>query len=155
MAFVRYLKPENIQIHCPLQTKEALLEFLSVMAAESGIEVSQKTLQDKLLEREQTMSTGIGNAVGVPHTLVDGIQDLHAFVITLKDPIPYESIDRKPVCVVFGLFGTPDRPNVSLGALATLGRILRDESFVHALWRAKNREEIFRLLSEKETKKES
>ena len=155
MPFTRYLKPENIRIHCPLQSKEALLEFLSVMAAESGLEIPQKTLQKNLLERERTMSTGIGNAVGVPHTLVDGIQGLHAFVITLKDPIPYESIDRKPVCVVFGLFGTPDSPNLSLGALATLGRILRDPAFVQSLWHAGNREEIYRLLSEKEEKKES
>jgi mannitol/fructose-specific phosphotransferase system IIA component (Ntr-type) len=101
------------------------------------------------------MSTGIGNAVGVPHTLVEGIRGLHAYVVTLKEPIPFDSVDRKPVVVVIGLFGDPDTPNLSLGALATLGRILRDERFVQSLWEARTKEEVYRLLSAREEKKES
>lgn len=155
MGLVRYLNPENIYIHCPLETKEAVLEWLSLVAAESGLGIPQETLREMLFEREQTMSTGIGNAVGVPHTLVEGISGLHAYVITLKEPIPFDSVDRKPVSVVIGLFGDPERPSLSLGALATLGRILRDERFVHSLWKARTKEEVYRLLSEKEQKKES
>ncbi len=155
MALVRYLKPEHIYIHCPLETKDAVLEWLSLVVAESGIGIPQETLREELFEREQTMSTGIGNAVGVPHTLVEGIQGLHAYVVTLKEPIPFDSVDRTQVVVVIGLFGDPDTPNLSLGALATLGRILRDERFVQALWKACTKEEVYRLLSDKEEKKES
>ena len=67
----------------------------------------------------------------------------------------FDSVDRRPVNVVIGLFGNPDRPSLSLGALATLGRILRDERFVDSLWKARTKEEVYRLLSEKEQKKES
>ncbi len=126
-----------------------------MVVAESGIGIPQETLREKLFEREQTMSTGIGNAVGVPHTLVEGIQGLHAYVVTLEEPIPFDAVDREPVIVVIGLFGDPDTPNLSLGALATLGRILRDERFVQSLWKARTKEEVYRLLSEKEEKKES
>jgi mannitol/fructose-specific phosphotransferase system IIA component (Ntr-type) len=149
------LSPESIYIHCPLETKEAVLEWLSLVAAEGGIGIPQETLRQMLFEREQTLSTGIGNGVGVPHTLVEGISGLHAYVITLKEPIPFDSVDHKPVNVVIGLFGNPDRPSLSLGALATLGRILRDERFVESLWKARTKEEVYRLLSEKEQKKES
>ena len=155
MALVRYLKPENIYVRCPLETKDAVLEWLSMVAAESGVGVPQETLREMLFEREQTMSTGIGNGVGVPHTLEDGISGLHAFVITLQDPIPFEAVDEKPVVVVIGLFGDSNTPNVSLGALATLGRILRDEPFVQSLSKARTKEDVYRLLSEKEEKKES
>ena len=155
MALVRYLKPENIYIRCPLETKDAVLEWLSMVVAESGIGIPRETLREKLFEREQTMSTGIGNAVGVPHTLVEGIKGLHAYVLTLEEPIPFDAVDRKPVVVVIGLFGDPDTPNLSLGALATLGRILRDEHFVKSLWKAGSKEEVYRLLCEKEEKKES
>jgi PTS system nitrogen regulatory IIA component len=155
LALVRHLNPDNIYIHCPLETKEAVLEWLSLVAAESGLGIPRETLREMLFEREETMSTGIGNGVGVPHTLVEGISGLHAYVITLKEPIPFDSVDRKPVNVVIGLFGNPARPNLSLGALATLGRILRDERFVQSLWKARTKEEVYRLLSEKEQKKES
>jgi PTS system nitrogen regulatory IIA component len=155
LALVRYLKPENIYIQRPLEAKDAVLEWLSMVAAQGGIGVPQTTLREKLFEREQTMSTGIGNAVGVPHTLVQGIRGLHAYVVTLKEPIPFDSVDGMPVSVVIGLFGDPDLPNLSLGALATLGRILRDEGFVEALWKSQTREEAYRLLSEREAKKES
>ncbi len=155
MALVRYLKPDNIYIRCPLDSKDGVLEWLSLVVAESGIGIPQETLREKLFEREQTMSTGIGNAGGVPHTLVEGIQGLHAYVVTLEEPIPFDAVDRKPVVVVIGLFGDPDTPNLSLGALATLGRILRDERFVQSLWKARTKEEVYRLLSEKEENKES
>lgn len=155
MALVRYLKPEHIYIHCPLETKDGVLEWLSMVVAESGIGIPQESLREKLFEREQTMSTGIGNAVGVPHALVEGIKGLHAYVVTLEKPISFDAVDREPVIVVIGLFGDPDTPNLSLGALATLGRILRDERFVQSLWKARTKEEVHRLLSEKEEKKES
>jgi mannitol/fructose-specific phosphotransferase system IIA component (Ntr-type) len=57
--------------------------------------------------------------------------------------------------VVVGLFGDNSHPNVSLGTLATLGRMLRDEPFVQALGEARNPEDVYRLLEEKETKKGS
>ena len=153
VAFICYLKKENIHIHSAIQSKDELLQRLAVLAADSGLGVSQQSLFSKLQEREQTMSTGIGNAVGVPHTLVESVQGLHVFVITLRDPIPFDAVDRKPVCVVIGMLGNPEQPNESLGALATLGRILRDESFVGSLWKACSPEEVYRLFEEKETKK--
>ena len=155
MALVRYLNPKHIYIRCPLDSKEAALEWLSLAVAQSGIGIPQETLRDKLFEREETMSTGIGNAVGVPHTLVPGIKGLHVYVATLKKPIPFDSVDGKPVVVLIGLFGDPDTPALSLGALATLGRILRDERFVDALWKASTKEQVYRLLSERENRKES
>jgi PTS system nitrogen regulatory IIA component len=154
LALLRYLKPEHIYIRCPLETKDEVLDWLSMVVAESGIGIAQETLRQNLFEREQTMSTGIGNAVGVPHTLVEGIQGLHAYVVTLDRPIPFDAVDGKPVMVVIGLFGDPQTPNLSLGALATLGRILRDERFVQSLWKAHTKEEAYRLLSEREEKKE-
>lgn len=126
-----------------------------MVVAQSGIGVAQETLRENLFEREQTMSTGIGNAVGVPHTLVEGIKGLHAYVITLERPIPFDAVDGKPVVVIIGLFGDLETPTLSLGALATLGRILRDERFVQSLWKARSKEEVYRLLAEKEAKKES
>jgi PTS system nitrogen regulatory IIA component len=155
LALLRYLKPEHIFVRCPLETKDGVLDWLSMVVAQSGIGIAQETLRENLLEREQTMSTGIGNAVGVPHTLVEGIKGLHAYVITLERPIPFDAVDGKPVVVIIGLFGDPETPNLSLGALATLGRILRDERFVQSLWKARTKEEVYRLLAEKETKKES
>ena len=126
-----------------------------MLAAESGLGISKSILKEKLIEREKTMSTGVGNNVGVPHAMVEGIKGLHAFVVTLASPIPYDALDKKPVNVVIGLFGEPDRPQLSLATLATLGRMLRDKKFVHSLWAAQNPTEVYRLLKDKEEKKES
>jgi len=153
VALVKYLKLENIHAHCRIETKEALLDYLSWLGSASGIPVPQKELKKKLLEREMTMSTGIGNGVGIPHSLIPGIDGLQAFVITLQDPIPYESIDEQPVFVVVGLFGSPSSPKLSLRTLATLGRIFRDTGFIQSLWKAKDPETIYQMLSDKEHQK--
>ncbi len=153
MALVKHLKIENIHTRCRIKTKEALLDYLAWLAAASGIPVPQEELKNNLLEREKTMSTGIGNGVCIPHSLVPGIDGLQAFVITLQDPIPYDSIDEKPVFVVVGLFGNPAGPKLSLRTLATLGRIFRDAEFVSSLWEAQDPEEIYQMLSDKEHQK--
>lgn len=138
-------------MHCPLPTKGALLEYLANLAEKNRVGLPAAILQEKLHERELTMSTGIGNGVGVPHTLVEGIHGLHAFVITLEKSISFDSVDHKPVCVVFGLFGNPENAQLSLSALATLGRILRDEDFVQNLCAASSPKEIYGMLKEKES----
>ncbi len=153
MALVKHLKIENIHARCRIETKEALLDYLAWLAAASGIPVPQKELKNKLLEREKTMSTGIGNGVCIPHSLVSGIDGLQAFVITLQEPIQYDSIDGEPVLVVVGLFGTPAGPKLSLRTLATLGRIFRDTEFAQVLWEAREPETIYQLLSDKEHEK--
>jgi len=153
LAFFPFLNQENIRIHASVKNKEELLEYLSRLAADSDLGISQEIFLRNLREREQTMSTGIGNAVGVPHTLLEGIPELHAFIITLKDPIPFDAVDGKPVGVIIGMFGNPARPDKSLSALATLGRMLRDKHFVQSLWNAQTGEEVYRLLEEKETGK--
>jgi len=155
LAFIRYLRKESIRVHLQVDGKEQLLGILSSLAAESGLGIGKEILKRKLLERERTMSTGIGNGVGVPHTLLEGIREMQAWVLTLKDPIAFDAVDGKPVRVVVGLFGDPAHPDVSLATLATLGRMLRDEAFVWSLWGAVHPAEVYRLLEEKEGQKGS
>jgi len=155
LAFIRFLKREHVRVQVEAKSKDDLLAVLSSLAGESGLGGGREVLYRKLLERERTMSTGIGNGVAVPHTLLEGIQELQAWVLTLRQPIAFDAVDGQPVAVVFGLFGDPAHPDVSLGTLATLGRILRDEPFVRSLREAKDRDEVYRLLEEKEVQKGS
>lgn len=103
MAFIRFLKKEHVRVHVEVKSKDDLLAVLSSLAGDSGLGVRPEILYRKLLERERTMSTGIGNGVGVPHTLLEGIRELQAWVLTLKEPIPFDAVDGQPVAVVVGL----------------------------------------------------
>ena len=60
MALLRYLKPEHIYIRCPLETKEGVLEWLSMVVAESGIGIAQETLREELFD---LFGQGIGGNV--------------------------------------------------------------------------------------------
>lgn len=87
-------------------------------------------LYEKLIEREQLNSTGIGNGVAIPHprSPISGYLD-HSMVTTcfLDKPIHYRAIDDKPVFVLFLLICPSIKHHLNL--LSRLAYCVRDASF--------------------------
>ncbi len=95
----------------------------------------QKALLGHLLAREALSSTGIGKGVAIPHprTPLPG-SDGEPSITTcfLSRPVPWNSIDDKPVFVLFLLLCPSVQ--VHLQMLSRLAFCLRDEAFVAFLW---------------------
>jgi mannitol/fructose-specific phosphotransferase system IIA component (Ntr-type) len=52
-------------------------------------------------DREALISTGIGFGVAIPHVKLPGLNDFFMITALLKNPADWDSIDQKPVRVVF------------------------------------------------------
>ncbi|MBU0971196.1 MAG: PTS sugar transporter subunit IIA, partial [Proteobacteria bacterium] len=90
-------------------------------------------LLDRLMEREQALSTGIGNGIAIPHPRVPlgYLNDPLVAVCFLENPIDYQAMDQQPVKVLF-LILCPDL-KFHLHLLSALSFCLRDKSFVQFL----------------------
>ena len=97
--------------------------------------------------REQLGSTGVGRGIALPHARIDGIDTLFGMFIRLSRPIDFESIDEKPVDLVFLLLMPLDAGNEHVAALAAISRRLRDTAFTERLRKAANAEAARELFS--------
>jgi PTS system nitrogen regulatory IIA component len=107
-------------------------------AAVSGIEfldeANRKLLLTRLVERENLTSTGIGQGVAIPHPrspLQDAIDQPAIRTCFLQNKVDFNSLDGKPVFVLFLLISTSIKTHLNL--LSKLSFCLRDQSFVSFL----------------------
>jgi PTS system nitrogen regulatory IIA component len=90
-------------------------------------------LIDRLIERENAHSTGLGNGIAIPHPRepLTYLKNPMVSVCFLKDPIEYNAIDHQPVFVLFFLL-SPSL-TVHLNLLSALSFCLRDNNFLTCL----------------------
>ncbi|BBO81670.1 PTS sugar transporter subunit IIA [Desulfosarcina ovata] len=91
-------------------------------------------LFNKLIEREQLASTGIGNGIAIPHPRDPLSQPPGQAIIStcfLERPVDFNAIDDRPVFVLFLLISPTVKLHLHL--LSRLSYCIRDREFVRFL----------------------
>lgn len=146
------LKEIIIPEHCIFlksRTKtEALLELIDLI--KSSGEISDiEDLKKEIFFREQLMSTGMGQGIGIPHVRFEGVQ--HPLILTGVSPEgidDYGSMDKNPVQLVFMFIVGKDRHKEYLRLLSLVSSRVKDENFRRKLIHAADNSEIARLLTD-------
>jgi PTS system nitrogen regulatory IIA component len=111
-----------------------------------------KNIYTQLLEREKLGSTAVGNGVAIPHIRMPNIDKPHILICNVKKGVDFEANDKGSVKIIFLLL-TPDSDIAShLNLLAHISHIVKNTDFVKKAITANNRDEIFSLLIEEESK---
>ena len=116
----------------------------SAMQLSGFPEASKQLLVQRLLEREQLMSTGIGKGVAIPHPrtpLEETGGDSTLATFFLRDKVSFGSIDDQPVFVLFILLSPTTKKHLNL--LSRLAFCVRDNTFVSFLKKAPDAEALF------------
>lgn len=125
--------------------KRQLLQELSSKAAKF-IELDERTLAEAVMERENLGSTGYGRGTAFPHARIENAKSVKAVFARLSSSIDFNSIDSKPVDLIFMLISPETNGADHLTALATLSRILKNEETCEKLRKAKSKEELYAIL---------
>ncbi len=90
-------------------------------------------LVERLIEREKAFSTGIGNAIAIPHPRepLNYMNQPLVAICFLSNPVEYHAIDRLPVSIIF-LILCPSL-KLHLNLLSTLSFCLKNAQFVDFL----------------------
>ncbi|HKY38498.1 MAG TPA: PTS sugar transporter subunit IIA [Polyangiaceae bacterium] len=110
-----------------VKNKAEALRSLSRLLG-SAVAASEEEVLTLLLEREQLQSTGIGDGVAIPHSALENAEAQAAALLLFPKGIDFESIDGKPVHIVFGVVGPKRATGEHLRTLARISRLLRDEA---------------------------
>jgi len=125
-------------------------EVLAELVAAAGVKVpdldAEAALQ-VLLERENLGTTGIGDAVAIPHGKMDSLEDIVLVVGRSAQGVDFEALDFKP-CTIFFLVLAPEQvAGMHLRILAGISRLLKDENFRQSFNTAADKDELWRLLA--------
>ncbi len=146
MRLIEILKPQNIKVPLQASTKnDAIAELVNLLAANGEITDAKKVL-DAILEREATRTTGIGNALAIPHGKCSGTQELVMAIGKAATPIDFASIDGRPVSIVWLLTSPPDKTGPHIHALARISRLMTSDRFRTALNDAKTPQDMFDVI---------
>lgn len=94
-----------------------------------NINLSPETIYNAILNREKHGSTGVGDGVAIPHAKLGSLPELTACLGLSHPGIPYDSIDKKPVNLIFMLLVPENSNGTHLKALARVSRLLRNPDF--------------------------
>ena len=126
------LVPAAVRVVGQFTSKKRLFQELGEIAQQAW-GISAAAAVDGLQERETLGPTGVGHGIALPHARLEDLNRIAGIFIRLEKPLDYDSVDRQPVDLVFGLLAPKDSGVDHLKALALVSRTMRDQALVQKL----------------------
>ncbi len=150
MLLTELLTPERIKIPLRGATKEELLrELVQLVSQDDGLYDSAEVLR-AVLEREAVLSTGIGNAVAIPHGKSAAVPELLMAAGHTASPVDFDALDGRPVSLFFLLVGPESAAGPHIKALSRIARLVRRQEVRDQLIAATTPEEFFQAMKQSE-----
>ncbi|NOZ62818.1 MAG: PTS sugar transporter subunit IIA [Calditrichaeota bacterium] len=128
-------------------TKDELFEEIVDQFVKIKYLKNREIVLDMLRRREQLGSTGIGKNVAIPHGRTTSASDVMIAFGKPEQGIEYESVDNKPVNLVFMIIAPPqDENNMYLPILGKMVEILNKTKTRNKLMKAETYEEFIDII---------
>lgn len=138
-----YLQKESI-LFLESKNKDSALNSIIANAENVGLIFKVDSFKKAIFEREEVMSTGIGYGLAIPHAKCEFIDKFFISIGIHKEGLFWESIDNKPVHVVF-LIGGPMEQSVYLQILSKLMRAMKSPKNRELLFTANSAEDVLAI----------
>lgn len=150
MKITDLLSKEGIELNGkPASKAEAIDQVVELMCATGKIR-DKAAYREKVLEREEEGTTGIGEGIAIPHGKCSAVKEPGLAALVVPGGVDYDSLDGEPADLIF-LIAAPDtKDNVHLDVLSRLSVLLMDEQFTANLRSARTVEEFLRYVDEAE-----
>lgn len=142
MSVKNLVKPELVFAKQQISSKKRLLEQLAESVGDR-LHCNADEVYDALLGREKLGSTGIGNGIAIPHCRLDQANRATIVLMSLETPIDFDSIDRRPVDLIFALLVPPHQCDEHLATLAQIAELAQSEDKLNSLRQAQSNSELY------------
>ncbi|WP_372712952.1 PTS sugar transporter subunit IIA [Ilyobacter sp.] len=145
---IDYLTSKLLTVVSGKKDKEEVIRLLADMASENSNAVENKQLfLERLFQREEVGTTGIGMGIVVPHARCESLNKIIIAVALLENPIEFNTPDGVPAKLVI-LVGAPKNNNKEyLDLLAKIARKFRNKDYRENILEASSKEELIEALS--------
>lgn len=146
MPLTDLVAPQAIIPALKVTNKKQALQELASKAAELTAQ-NERQIFETLMQREKLGSTGIGNAIAIPHGKLPKIASLFGLFARLERPVDFEALDGQPVDLIFLLLAPENAGADHLKALARIARLLRDPNVTRKLRDSRDAEALYAVLA--------
>lgn len=132
----------------------AIVELIDLLVGQGKINPADRDpVLAALRAREETMSTGIGFGIAIPHASSDRVREVVAAFGRSSGGIEFDSLDNAPVKFIV-LFVVPkDQFQTHLRTLAAIAKFLNDRAVRERLAEAASAQEILAIFESSATGK--
>jgi fructose-specific PTS system IIA-like component len=144
------LAPELIVLDADALTKEEAIKRGVDLLYIQGRTEQPRAIEEAIWQRESNYSTGFGHGFAVPHCKSSAISANSLVVLKFAEPVPWNSLDEKPVSVVILMvIRESDAATEHMKIISALARHVMHEEFRATIEQAKNPEELCAVLKSK------
>lgn len=109
---------------------------------------NRETISAVVRKREQSMSTGIGFGIGIPHASTDLIHEVVGALGRSKVGVNFDALDNQPVNLVMLFLVPQGQFQKHLHTLANIAKLLHKAEFRHALQQAPDADAMLKAIKE-------
>jgi len=131
----------------------AIAELLDCLVKAGKISAADRgDVLASIRQREETMSTGIGFGIAIPHASSDKVQEVVAAFGRSVKGVQFDSLDEQPVFFIV-LFVVPkDQFQTHLRTLAAIAKFLNDKAVRDDLGHAPDAAALLRVFENRSTR---
>lgn len=133
----------------------SVLRFFAERIAEASLVPDVGEFYDKLREREELGSTGIGLGVAIPHCKLPGLKEVLMAVGTVSKGIEFGAVDGKEVRLFFVLASPESSPAEHLKSLAAISKWVKAHRHVEKILSLEAPDSVYSYLIQGENGEES
>ena len=117
------------------KNQKQIFEYLANLAFSSGYINDKKKLIEAFINREKEGTTGFENFIAIPHALTESIIKIGIYIILLKNPVKWKTLDGKnKVKFIIALLVPKSKRNQKhLSILSETSKKLMDKNSILAL----------------------
>ena len=124
----------------------AIVELIDLLVGLGKIKAEDRdSILASLKQREETMSTGIGFGIAIPHCSSDRIENVVAAFGRSISGIEFDALDNAPVKFVVLFIVPKNQFQTHLRTLASIAKFLNDRTTREKLANAKSTDEILSI----------
>lgn len=149
MDLQKILCKDSIAIDDSLKDKDAVLHKIADMAATCPglVKYKPENLYDKLADREDLLSTGIGKGIALPHCTLDDLDDFVIGILIVPSGVNFKAIDKKKVRLFIFIFAPKSKRNDHISYLARISQILQSPETVEEIVSQTDSEKVYEVFS--------
>ncbi len=130
-----------------VKKKEHLTEMVEILVPIGKImEDKVDEIIDKLMEREELGSTGIGQGIAIPHIKTEHVSTTTGALGVSEKGVDFDSLDGEPVFISFLLLTPQGATNEHLLAISEISHFLKDKFYRDELRKVKSLKEAYKII---------
>ncbi len=153
MKISELLKKEAIELGAKPVSKEEAIDIMAGLHEKAGNISDINEYKRGIWEREKQSSTAIGEGIAIPHAKNKAVKKPALAAMTVPCGVDFDSLDSRPVRLLFMIAAPEGGGNVHLEVLSRLSMLLMDEKFKEELMSAPDKDGFLAVIDRMEAEK--